>query len=923
MPDANPRLATKPPAAELRAGEPTQLPAPPGAPEIDPAIEKRTSEFLAIRQREIWRRADRAFAILMAVQWVAELAAALIFDPRALWVGVFIGGFVSGVPILLVRFRQGAAITRYTIAAAQMLTPALLLHCSGGRLEAQPCVFGSLALLALYCDSRVLIPATVTLALTYLLNTVYWPHLLYGAPYTSHWQRVEIGVCVLFECLALALSNRWTNRGIAATCRQSAALESLKNGVEAIVKERTGELRASEERFRSLAENAPLGIIFCDPQGHCVYCNSAALAIGGLTHQEAINGGWARVTHPDYAPVVQDWYRAARAGLSFSAETRLVRWDGQSVWVQKRYSPVFDQDGRLTGHVGTIADISHRKRAEEEWRRARRAAEDASRAKSAFLANMSHEIRTPMNGVIGMTELALATELNGEQREYLELIKASADTLMRVINDILDFSKIEAGKLEMERAEFNLATAVHLVLQPLAVRAHQKGLELTCDIPSEVPGDLIGDPVRLQQVLANLVGNALKFTVSGEAGLRIRVERTVREDGPRGPERIEAPEPATPPVAAGNHAESNSVILHFSVYDTGIGIAPEKAAAIFRPFEQADVSTTRRFGGTGLGLAICASLVEMMGGRIWVESQPGRGSTFHFTARFGIAPIKPVFEGAGLDGRAVLAVDDNATNRRILSQTLSNWGLEPVMTSSGAEALETIASGDQAFDLIITDGDMPGMDGCDLAHRIRNISSYANVPILLLSSGGAGGDPSRCREARIQRTMVKPVEPSALLAAIQALLGPTIRTGLVETTVAPAQEAARGAAEQSNGAILVVEDNTVNQRVAAAILERAGYRVTVASNGAEALANWASRRFDLCLMDVQMPGVDGLTAAREIRNREGGRERLPIIGMTANAMNGDREACLAAGMDDYVSKPVNADGLRRTVERWLAASVAS
>ena len=898
-------------------------------PARDPAIERRASQLRATLQREIWCRVDRTFAALMAVQWLAGVASALIFEPRALWAAVLLGGLVSGIPIALARRRPGAAVTRYTVAVAQILTSALLVHVSGGRMEAHFHVFGSLAFLALYCDSRVLIPATVTLALNHVLHAIYWPDLVYGGSSASPWGSLGFGAWVLFEDLGLFLVNLWTLRGIKGMCRQSAALELLKNRVEAIVEERTTELRGSEERFRSLAENSPVGIISCNPSGRCVYSNAAALALGGLTHEEAIDGGWARVVHAADAASIEAWYQAAEAGLSFSSECRLVRPDGHLVWVQKRYSPVFDKNGRHTGHVGTIADITHRKRAEAEWVRARQAAEDASEAKSAFLANMSHEIRTPMNGVIGMTELALSTDLSGEQREYLEVIKASADSLLRVINDILDFSKIEAGKLEMEHVEFNLGVCLRLALQPLAVAASQKGLELTCDVSPDVPMHLVGDPVRLQQVITNLVGNAVKFTSAGETGLRVTVVQ---------PPNQAVTAPAGEELGGNTPSGSREATLQFSVYDTGIGIAPEKIAAIFRPFEQADVSTTRQFGGTGLGLAICSRLVEMMGGRIWVESQPAAGATFHFISRFGVASVSPdgsdvARERAGLDGCLALVVDDNATNRRILFQTLSSWGVLPVMASSGAEALEAVAAVEGPFDVIVTDGDMPGMDGCELAQRIRSNASYADVPILLLSSGSAPGDLSRCRHAGIQRTLVKPVDPAALLAAIQALLpararlrAPTPANFTPARPPQPVLAAAPGPRPTGDslcaGAILLAEDNVVNQKVAAAILERAGYRVTVATNGLEALARLSEQAYDLCLMDVQMPEMDGLTATREIRIREDRRAHLPIIAMTANAMRGDREECLAAGMDDYVAKPVTADHLKRTIERWLAATVA-
>lgn len=570
-----------------------------------------------------------------------------------------------------------------------------------------------------------------------------------------------------------------------------------------------------------------------------------------------------------------------------------------------RKIPLCDEQGRPAYLVGISEDITAAKQAEEELRRAKQAAEQASKAKSEFLANVSHEIRTPMNGIIGMTELALDTELTPQQREFLSMVRDSADSLLGVINDILDFSKIEAGKLEIEAVAFPLRDTLGDTMKTLALRAHKKGLELACQVLADVPDGLVGDAARLRQIVVNIVGNAIKFTEVGEVVMR--VERWPADERPRPRDDADFPVAASP-----------GVFLHLAVRDTGIGISPDKREAIFAPFVQADGSTTRRYGGTGLGLAISARLVELMGGRIWVESEPGRGSVFHFTARLAVAdsPVMsaPAVAPKDLEDLPVLVVDDNATNRRILEEMLANWHMRPTVVASAGEALLELeranATGDP-FSLVLVDAQMPGIDGYELVRQINDNLDYAGATIMMLSSS----EPTQGRgpQPRLAAALMKPIKQSELFDAIMTSLGVSLRRD--ETSSAAPAVAGRRLR------VLLAEDNPVNQKFVTHVLAKRGHDVRVVSNGREALEALAGGTFDVVLMDVQMPEMGGFEATAEIRRGEraaGGH--VPIIAMTAHAMKGDRERCLEAGMDDYISKPVQAGQLCELLERMLEAA---
>ena len=655
--------------------------------------------------------------------------------------------------------------------------------------------------------------------------------------------------------------------------------------------------QAQLQKLSSAVEQCSSSVVITDVEGRIEYVNPKFTQVTGYTLEEAI-GKNPRVLKSDEHPpeFYKDLWRTITSGREWHGEFCNRKKNGQRYWESASISPIRDVNGKPNYFVAVKEDITERKKTERALIEARHTAEAATKAKSDFLANMSHEIRTPMNGIIGMTDLTLDTDLTPEQRDYLNTVKTSADALLTLINDILDFSKIEAGKLELEPIDFALRDALADMLNTMANRAHSKGLELIYDVAADVHDSLIGDVYRLRQVIVNLVGNAIKFTNSGE--IVLGVEQIGRTD--------------------------QNLTLHFSVRDTGVGIPPDKLEAIFRPFEQADASTTRQFGGTGLGLAISVQLVELMQGRIWAESQEGQGSTFHFEAVFGVGKALSIAGRRGdlelLDSLPVLVVDDNATNRRILVAMLKNWRMRPQSVASGADALTTLDRAEHAgspFQLVLSDVNMPQMDGFTLFESTRSNPKYQNVPFILLTSAARPGDVAHCREIGIAAHLIKPVKQSLLMNAIVNAVGGA-KVGVSERSAEN-----RPHITPSNNIclrILLAEDNAVNQKFAIRAIEKAGHKVVVANNGREAVEAWQHEHYEVVLMDVQMPEMDGFEATRTIRDKEKKLNPIPhtpIIAMTANAMKGDRERCLEAGMDGYVSKPVKRETLFTEIERVL------
>ena len=640
--------------------------------------------------------------------------------------------------------------------------------------------------------------------------------------------------------------------------------------------------------LNSLIEMTPLAVAVLAPDFRVRLCNRAFEKLFLYSRQEILGRHMAHVVPANLSAEGEAHHDALVSGKTLHLTTQRLRRDGSSVDVEVFSVALRGAEGSA-GYLLLYQDITERRQAEEALLRAKDAAEAGSRSKSEFLANMSHEIRTPMNGIIGMTDLALDTKLTLEQGEYLGMVKDSAASLLTIINDILDFSKIEAGKLELEAVHFRLRQSVDETLRTLGFRARDKGLELAWSVASDVPDYLSGDMGRVRQILTNLVANAVKFTERGEVFVEIGKE----------PESTEA-----------------LALLHFRVRDTGIGITKEKQGMIFGAFTQADSSTTRKYGGTGLGLAITARLVELMGGKLWLESEPGIGSTFHFTIQFAIPARPPPHQLPDplLFQHPILVVDDNQTNQFLLVEMLRKWGIRAETAPTAKEALGILARAGTAggqFAAVISDLQMPDMDGFELVETIRASPPFGSIPVLILSSSAQPGERERSVAMGASAYLAKPVHPSELLDAILNVLSARAsEPDPKEAVNAPPND------RRHTMKVLLAEDNAVNRTLAKRLLEKHGHTVVVVENGRQALKALEREKVDLVLMDVQMPEMDGLEATAAIRAREkntGGH--LPIIALTAHAMKGDREKCLAAGVDDYLTKPIRTLDLFKAIER--------
>ena len=647
-----------------------------------------------------------------------------------------------------------------------------------------------------------------------------------------------------------------------------------------------------EKKYRAILEGIGDGYYEVDLEGFLTLFNGPFCRISGYPEDELRGKNFRELSDDRNVRKVFGRFKKVYAtGVpSIGFVWEMIRKDSTKRLVEISMSLMTDSKGGKTGFRGIARDVTKRKQDEEAWKKAKEKAEAANQAKSVFLASMSHEIRTPMNGIIGMTDLTLGTNLNKEQREYLTMVKTSANSLLGLLNDLLDLAKIESGKIELEKIDFDLRTTLEHAIQTVMTRATEAGLDLVCRLDPEVPTALIGDPSRLRQILVNLLGNAVKFTEKGRVAVEVKTEKE----------------------------EDSSLLLHFSVSDTGIGIPPEKLNTIFESFRQADGSISRNYQGTGLGLSISKELVGLMGGDMWVESDLGKGSTFHFTVYYELSKKDEnetfVLKEKDLSGLQVLILDNNATSPLILHEMISSWGLQPTEVADGKQALtelERAHRAGQPYQLLLLDLEMSESDGFKVAERIREDPRHSDLEIILITSLGMKGDAERCKEIGINGYFVKPVKESELLAGIMLVASRPLAQKESIITRHTVEDAKRRLK------ILLVEDNVVNQKLAAKMLENRGHHVHIASNGQKAIDALTRECYDLVLMDIQMSEMDGLEATGRIREREKQEgSHIPIVAMTAHAMKGDKERCLAAGMDDYLSKPIIASDLFDMIDRW-------
>ena len=675
------------------------------------------------------------------------------------------------------------------------------------------------------------------------------------------------------------------------------AFNNMANNIESLIAS-LGKSESKNKLLATIVEQSSEAIWTKDLAGTITSWNSGAAAMFGYSPAEAMG----RALNISQSTLDEEEGRMRRlvAGEKFSYDARAITRSGTALDIQVAVAPLLDDANKCIGSIAVARDVTQHKRSAEALRLAREAAEAANHAKSSFLARMSHEIRTPMNGVLGMTELLLETGLTSTQRKYAETVQRSGQNLLGIINDLLDFSKIEAGKLELENVDMDLRRTIEDVVDLLAERAHSKGLELACSIPANLVTHVKGDPLRLGQILTNLVGNAIKFTEQGSVVIR----------------------------AAGVEETAKKVTMRFEVSDTGVGISEEAQSRIFDEFSQADGSTTRKHGGSGLGLAISKQLVEMMGGSIHVESALGAGSTFSFTATFEKQEAQPAEDARStpmgmLTGVRALIVESTAIHRGILHSQMSNWGMTNRVAANPEQAIQLLsqaAARGAPYDIAIIDLGLPGMDALELARNIRARTDIGKLRLVMLTRRQV--DVRNAREAGIDACLAKPVRQTVLYECLVNVMAGQMQEAVASPAVF---EPVNAAPSGLRGSILLVEDNLINQQVALGILQIQGYNVTVVNNGREALDAYAHGAFDLILMDCHMPEMDGFEATREIRQREfavGDGKRIPIVALTANAMAQDREECLNAGMDDHLSKPFSMQTLQDMLERWMPRAVS-